>query len=286
MEKERRVSLIFDIDGVLLDVRDSYYRTVQEAVKMLLGVEVSLQEVLSFKRVKGFNDDWDVAAAIYGFYKYRGKEEISRFVRLIGDGGVKKAFEICGIGEEEVSSVRRLCEEIYGGVDACRFVFGFEPTRWLKSGLYNNERVLFDLSAILGKVSVGIVTGRNEKESVLALRTLGVEGRVDMTRVVHTDRGVKKPDPRALEILFEHMPTDVAVYFGDSMDDLSLAQNYCAEVGKVKLFFCGIYDSEEKKEAFVVEGADFVAPSTRAALSIVAHSGKLGDLSKLLLYSD
>ncbi len=285
MEEKAGLSFVFDIDGVLLDVRNSYYRTVQEAVRMLLGVDVSLEEILLFKQIRGFNDDWDIATALYGFYKYRCATDIGEFVRMLDGCGVRRVFELCDIAQEEVIMVRRMCKEIYGGIDACEFLFGFRPQMWLKKGLYNNEVVLFELSDIPKGIEFGIVTGRNEKESILALNILGWREKLDMSRVIHTDKGVKKPDSHALEMLFECMPTNLAIYFGDGMDDLVLVQNYRNNRGSVETLFCGIYDSLEKAKRFTKEGVDFVAPSLKDALSIVAHSGKLGDLSELFFYS-
>jgi HAD superfamily phosphatase len=50
--------VIFDMDGVLVDVRPSYHRTILETVRHFSGRRVSHEEIGRFKARPGFNDDW------------------------------------------------------------------------------------------------------------------------------------------------------------------------------------------------------------------------------------
>ncbi len=80
--------IIFDMDGVLVDVSESYRRatcqTVQAYLEKGLGLEpfegelVSLAEVAPFKSAGGFNNDWDLTT---GLVKY--------FVSRLDAGGVR-----------------------------------------------------------------------------------------------------------------------------------------------------------------------------------------------------
>jgi HAD superfamily phosphatase len=50
--------LIFDMDGVLVDVNESYRATIQATVKHFTGNEPSREEIQDWKNRGGWNDDW------------------------------------------------------------------------------------------------------------------------------------------------------------------------------------------------------------------------------------
>ncbi len=50
--------LIFDMDGVLVEVTESYRATIQATVKHFTGEEPSREEIQDWKNRGGWNDDW------------------------------------------------------------------------------------------------------------------------------------------------------------------------------------------------------------------------------------
>jgi len=50
--------VIFDVDGVLVDVRDSYHRTIVETVRHFTGRRVTHSQIHRWKNRSGYNDDW------------------------------------------------------------------------------------------------------------------------------------------------------------------------------------------------------------------------------------
>lgn len=54
--------LIFDIDGVLVDVRGTYWRSALETVRHLSGKRVTYAELHAWKSKPGYNDDWRMTA--------------------------------------------------------------------------------------------------------------------------------------------------------------------------------------------------------------------------------
>jgi len=50
--------LIFDMDGVLVDVTESYRATIQATVRHFTGSEPSREEIQDWKNRGGWNDDW------------------------------------------------------------------------------------------------------------------------------------------------------------------------------------------------------------------------------------
>jgi HAD superfamily phosphatase len=63
--------LIFDMDGVLIDVSNSYRKTIQQTIRIYLedciGIKGNLatdEEISLFKSVGGFNNDWDLTSGL------------------------------------------------------------------------------------------------------------------------------------------------------------------------------------------------------------------------------
>ena len=50
--------LIFDMDGVLVDVTESYRETIAQTVKHFTGVDLTREEIQDYKNQGGWNDDW------------------------------------------------------------------------------------------------------------------------------------------------------------------------------------------------------------------------------------
>lgn len=56
--------LIFDMDGVLVDVTESYRATIQATVKHFTGNEPSREEIQDWKNRGGWNDDWQLSTRL------------------------------------------------------------------------------------------------------------------------------------------------------------------------------------------------------------------------------
>jgi HAD superfamily phosphatase len=53
--------LVFDMDGVLVDVTDSYRETIAQTVERFTGGKPSNQQIQEHKNAGGFNDDWQLS---------------------------------------------------------------------------------------------------------------------------------------------------------------------------------------------------------------------------------
>ena len=62
-KKLRPAILIFDVDGVLVDVRGTYWRSALETVRYITGKRVTYAELHRWKSKPGFNDDWGMVSA-------------------------------------------------------------------------------------------------------------------------------------------------------------------------------------------------------------------------------
>jgi len=54
--------LIFDVDGVLVDVRGSFWRSALETTRFLTGKRVTWAELYKWKNKPGNNDDWSMVS--------------------------------------------------------------------------------------------------------------------------------------------------------------------------------------------------------------------------------
>lgn len=56
--------LVFDMDGVLVDVSESYRETIQQTVEHFTGKRVTRQHIQDWKNRGGWNDDWALSTAL------------------------------------------------------------------------------------------------------------------------------------------------------------------------------------------------------------------------------
>lgn len=76
--------ILFDMDGVLVDVSNSYDRTICKTSAFFLKKEIDPKEIYKIRNSGGFNNDWDLTEEIIN----RSGKKISR--KLI----IKKFQEI------------------------------------------------------------------------------------------------------------------------------------------------------------------------------------------------
>ena len=56
--------VVFDMDGVLVDVTESYRETIQQTVEHFSGKRVSRETIQDWKNRGGWNDDWSLSTAL------------------------------------------------------------------------------------------------------------------------------------------------------------------------------------------------------------------------------
>lgn len=254
-------TLVFDIDGVLIDVRNSYReaicRTVQFYFKEILRFQgsqnlINPEEIEYFKMAGGFNNDWDLTSAVVLFYLMKAREnnlkdvdelrsikpDIKTFTtKMLSPGGgltkVIDSIEKDGQVKEGILSlwdkdlITKIFQEIYAGVEHCYSIYGFHPSLIKKNGLIKQERIIIDKNKkkFLENFSLGILTGRNEREARVALERLGWDDIISKKRIVTVDDGVGKPHPQGLKKIAESLETKLGIYIGDTWDDLITVKN-------------------------------------------------------------
>ena len=57
-------AVVLDIDGVLVDVENSYRRAIIETIDHIYGETIDNTEIQQFKNAGGFNNDWELTDAV------------------------------------------------------------------------------------------------------------------------------------------------------------------------------------------------------------------------------
>lgn len=172
--------IVFDVDGVLVDVRGSFHRTVLETVRFFTGKRVTRAQFQQWKSKSGFNDDWKLSTA---------------WVQSLG-------------GKQTYDEVKSKFVELYWGKDGSGgYVNGEEwllPRPALKRLAARSELALF--------------TGRVRQETDYTLDRCRVRDFFHHIVTVE-DVSRPKPDAEGLRKILGGRDSETAIYLGDNVDD-------------------------------------------------------------------
>lgn len=175
--------LIFDVDGVLVDVRGSFHRSTLETVRFFTGKRVRASEIQRWKLKGGFNDDWKLT---------------TRWIRELGGNvpyeTVKQRFMQFYWGENEDGNVLR--------------------EKWLVP--------LKQLRAWKQRAELALFTGRTRRELQFTLKRVGADGLFGRI-VTMDDLTRLKPHPDGLLRILDGRDPASALYVGDNVDDAKAA---------------------------------------------------------------
>ncbi|MGB9986751.1 TIGR01548 family HAD-type hydrolase [Salarchaeum japonicum] len=235
-------AVVLDVDGVLVDVADSYRRAIVESIESVYGETIPKDGIQSFKDAGGFNNDWTLtdAAALFVLAKREGLSmSLDGFTDEIGKrgGGLSAAEAVVEAAlpadaEERVRDdweperLRETFQELYLGSELYREIEGGEPTRETR-GFIHDEPVIVEsetIARLTSEYAVCVLTGRPEAEAEIALERVGLEVPVER-RFTMDDWEEGKPHPRALVALAERCDADSVVFVGDTLDDIETAVN-------------------------------------------------------------
>tara|TARA_B100000700_G_C14977118_1_gene824436 strand:+ start:803 stop:1606 length:804 start_codon:yes stop_codon:yes gene_type:complete len=236
-------AFIFDVDGVLIDTSKSFAQAVLHAVRVGAGSkDFTINELNLLKSVGGFNNDWFAAMAGAAWVSYGSQYPFEEFTRrsreiAIGIEGVRGFLPQVNTSFEE--SIQALVMEAYGGITACKKLYGFKPKTIQIPGYWQTEKALIPKSFFNQiKERMGIVTGRNQQEMNLAFEILDWQ-LPDPFVAISDDSELDKPNPEKLIKIVNRMGWQNPIFFGDTRDDMNLVKNYKKET-KCKMDFCSI----------------------------------------------
>jgi len=235
-------AVVLDVDGVLVDVADSYRRAIVESLEGVYGETIDRADVQQFKDAGGFNNDWELtdAAALYLLARREGctlsLDEFTTDIAAIG-GGLDAARavvseELTPASRERVFSawspdqLRETFQQLYLGSALYRELEDREPTMET-DGFIHDEPVLAEdgtLRTLQDRFAVGVLTGRPAAEADIALERVGLDV-AEAHRFTMDDWEAGKPDPAALVTLAERFEADCVAFAGDTLDDVRTAVN-------------------------------------------------------------
>ena len=247
-------TVVFDVDGVLVDTDSSYTEAVLLTVQWLLvhdagiaddGPVVSRADIRAFKIAGGWNNDWDLSTAMYRWLLAGVRSRPAATTTMLRQAA-GSAAEAAGLSLEEHGSrarthaprsweeIRGIFDEFYAGTAVAVARHGMRPRVHAARGLVETERVLLRRALIdelraLGVSRFGVVTGRGRAEwEAIADRVPLPPG-----TVVSTAEHGQKPDPAPLRRVVDALGSRSALTVGDTMDDLHLVVNYTRLAGAV-----------------------------------------------------
>ncbi|MGH9534077.1 MAG: aminotransferase class I/II-fold pyridoxal phosphate-dependent enzyme [Terriglobales bacterium] len=228
---QNRPVVVFDMDGVLVDVSGSYLRAIAATVAALGGAgiaAVSDAEIQAMKDGGGYNNDWDLSR------------------ELLRQRGVELPREAV------IAAFNRL----YHGTNG--------------DGLRRAERWLLEAPALASwrrQFRLAIFTGRPRGEAEAALRRFGVAQAFERCLGLEdVERG--KPAPDGLLRLAADLGP-LAAFLGDTVDDAAAARG--AGVPFIGVVPPGHPAPAELASRFAAIGCLGVAPSAEAALGLLTE---------------
>lgn len=178
-------AVLFDMDGVLVDVSQSYRLAIQKTVASFAGQEIDTSEIEQLKNKGGYNNDWILTKALLKI----------------------KNIEI------PLDKIIDKFQKYYLGQNFNGFI---QNEKWLFNA---------DVAEKLSRhFKLGIVTGRPRQEAQFAIRQSGLEKYFDILIAMEDtepDRG--KPFPDGLVLAKEKLGVKRAIYLGDTIDDMKAA---------------------------------------------------------------
>ena len=287
-------SIIFDCDGVLIDVTTSYDTTINKTISYVLKeiADVTVDNpltneiLLKFKSTGGFNDEIDITYSgvlCYIAAKKLNKNPTELIFDILGnadDSGIVYIEDFLNKIDVDISNIKSRLD--YPSVDKNDLIhatfdqlfFGPElyskifqkDSKFSERGFIENDKVIVTselIETLKRKFNdkVAIVTGRGFNAISSSLKELLNQFNVENSVFLEDEsRDLAKPNPNSLIRAMKGLDSKNCLYVGDSMEDMMLTQK-ASELG-FQATFCGIYGSsklpEMKKKMFVEQNVTLI----------------------------
>jgi HAD superfamily hydrolase (TIGR01548 family) len=281
-------AVVLDVDGVLVDVADSYRRAVVESVERVYGETVERGDLQRFKDAGGFNNDWELTYAV-ALYVLASREGLDHDARSFADivaasgGGLEGAEAVVAdaldpdcrervLAAWDRERLRETFQRLYLGPDLYRELEGGDPDALGidpdEGGFLHDEPTLLDPATradLLARFDVGVLTGRPAAEAEIALDRVGLELPDELVFTMDSDHP-DKPEPDALVALADRFDAGALAFVGDTLDDVRTAVNASEADPEGREFYgvgvlTGGLTGEDGRRKFEGAGADAVLDS-------------------------
>ena len=289
-------SIIFDCDGVLIDITKSYDLAIIKTTQYVLeyfskindSINVDFKIIDGFKSTGGFNDEVDLTyAAILSLTAAKKLEkdptefifDVIKNSDSYGIVTVEKYLEsqtdiseiknqLSYPGTHHENPLYQIFDQIFYGPELYKKLFD-KDSNFSEPGLIEQDDVIINnsLLELLEKKfnsKIAMVTGRGKESVNYSLKDL--LKRFDLKNSVFLEdesRDLAKPNPQPLLNSIKGMNGKSTLYVGDSMEDFIMAKKV-TDMGN-KTTFCGIIGTsknpQEKLELFEKNEAVLVLDS-------------------------
>ena len=178
--------LIFDVDGVLVDVRHTYWRSAIETVHHLTGKRVTHHELHRWKSKPGNNDDWQMVAS---------------WCTALGH-------------PTTYLEAQTAFANFYWGTDA-------QPGNVRREKIIISPA---QIGRWAGQFELNLFTGRNRREFEYTFSEWPGTAHFKMV-VTMDDVENRKPHPEGLHKILRDRDPATALYLGDNIDDALAARD-------------------------------------------------------------
>lgn len=179
-----RELLVFDMDGVLVEVTESYRETIRQTVEHFTGKPVTYDDIQGYKNAGGWNNDWKLSH------------------RMAADLGVDVDYD----------TVVDYFQKLFLGDGTNGLIL---RERWIsRDGM---------LDRLAEKIDLAVYTGRPRHEAELTLNRFAPQLRFDPLMTAD-DVTHGKPHPEGLHKVAAIRPNQAMWYIGDTVDDARCAK--------------------------------------------------------------
>ena len=177
--------LIFDMDGVVVDVTESYRETIAATVEHFTGARPTNDQIQQFKNQGGFNDDW----------------QLSHYI-------------VTGVGIDiPFDEMKAHFQQLFLGTNGTEGLISRE--KWIaRPGV---------LEKLAEQFRLAVFTGRPREEADITLKRFAPDLTFDPI-VAMEDVANRKPAPDGLLRIAQSNPSARLIYVGDSIDDARSAR--------------------------------------------------------------
>lgn len=229
--------VIFDVDGVLIDVSKSYHYSIKDTVEYFTGKKVDLDELRDIKFTFKINNDWDasIAGILYassGLLLEDFKDEFSKFSSSLDD--FYRFAIVYGIKLPKYEELVEYFEERY-------------RTYRTKEELIISKDVLEEIKNKSTKT--GVITGRPFDDLDFSFKHFDIYRYFDLiiTEDDIPQPNLRKPSSYPMKLFFEKINYKEPVfYIGDTSADKDMVENFNKEAGKSVNFI--LFENQHNKD--------------------------------------
>ena len=289
-------AIIFDCDGVLIDITKSYDLAIIKTTQYVLetfakindAIDVDFEIIDGFKSTGGFNDEVDLTyVAILSLIaanklKKNQRDYVFNVIKNADSTGIlsvekylENQIDLSEIkqqlsypGTHHENPLYQIFDQIFYGPILYEKLFG-KVSKFSEPGLIDEDDVILN-DLLLEKLQkkfgskIAMVTGRGKESVRYSLKKLLDNFNLENSMFLEDEsRDLAKPNPESLLRSIRGIGGTSTLYVGDSMEDFIMAKK-ATDMGN-KTAFCGIIGTsknpKEKFKLFEQNGAVLILDS-------------------------